>query len=100
MLAQWRHDRSEGEGIQRELGYRAWSRVRPRFRITWDVEGEGAGKRASGSIPIGERSPQTPLLSQGRDQGGVAVLLVEHRAFGHPRRHDDSGDSIAGAVER
>jgi len=28
------------------------------------------------------------------------VLLVEHLAFRHPRRHDDGGDPIAGTVER
>ena len=58
------------------------------------------GERPGRGITCGERVAQPPLLAQRGDQGRVPVLLVEHLAFGHPRRHDDGRDPVARAVER
>ena len=48
---------------------------------------------------LGECVTQSPPLARGGDQGSVAVFLVVHRPWLDPRRHDDRGYSIRGAVE-
>ena len=42
---------------------------------------------------------ELPPLPQRGDERRVAVLLVVHRTRLDPRRHDDGGDPVAGAVE-
>jgi hypothetical protein len=81
-----------------------WNRVLPsgdgpRLGISRRVEGEDVGERPGGSVSCGERVAKAPLLPERGDQGGMPVLLVEHLAFGHPRRHDDGRDPVARAVE-
>ena len=107
------YSRIPGQGLAHDGEHRAESghvllnlRHRPRIRdgpclgVARGVEGEDVGERPGGSVARRERVSQTPLLAQRGDQRRVAVLLVEHLAFGDPWRHDDGGDPVAGAVER
>ena len=84
--------------VHRRHRPRLW--CRPGLRVAWGVEGEDVGEGSGGRVACGERISQVPLLAQCGDERRVAVLLVEHLAFGDPRRHDDGRDSVAGPVER
>ena len=55
------------------------------------VEREDVREGASRGVSSGERLAQVPLLPQGGDERGVAVLLVEDLALGDPGRHDEAG---------
>ena len=78
---------------------RSSSRDRPRRGISGMVEREGIGEGSGRFVSGGERLAQIPPVAQGGDQGGVAMLLVEHVPLGHPGRDQDGGDPVAGAVE-
>jgi len=68
VLAEHRDDRSEGEGIHRELGDRARCGIRPRVRVARRVEGERMGEGAGRRISLREWVTEFPLLAQRGDE--------------------------------
>jgi len=72
----------------------------PRVGIARCLECKHVIECARLGVTLGERRPEIPALSQGRDQRRVAVFLVVDRARLDPRRDHDCRDAVAGTIER
>ena len=86
-------------GVHRPLRHGTSFHGRPCRRVAGRVEGEDVVEGAGRGVSLSECVAESPGLAQRGDQRGVAVLLVVHRARFDPRRHDDGGYPVAGAVE-
>src|SRR6476620_4484150 len=91
-----------GQGLFVKVPGRDKARVEggPGLRVPRFVEREEVVEGPRRSVARRERVAEVPSLPQGGDQGGVAVLVVEHSALRDPGRDEDRGNAIAGAVER